>query len=118
MWFVLCISGNKNNEIPGCPTVDLEPNRAYVFFLNNKTDDYHEIEFEPLYGEPGVILDDLTIYCGLHLEMPIGKHIYTAGTKLSISLVLLAAFANQYSEISLPSNYLLECVGKVLSSFV
>ena len=46
------------------------------------------------------------------------KETYTAGTKLSIYLVLLAAFANQYSEIILPSDYLLTCVWKVLSWFV
>ena len=72
--FISSFSGNQNNQIPGCPASSLEPNKAYVFYLNSKTDDYHEIEFEPLSEEGGLDpLDELTIFCGLNLTMPVGE---------------------------------------------
>lgn len=66
-------AGNQNNQIPGCPVSSLVPEKTYVFYLNSKRNDYHEIEFEPLSNEGGLDpLDELTIFCGLTLTMPVG----------------------------------------------
>lgn len=65
-------AGNLKGELEGCPAVHLEPGQSYVFFLNNQTGRHYEIEFEPLGGDPTIILDDLTIYCGLELKFPAG----------------------------------------------
>ena len=42
-----------------------------------------------------------------------GKNTYTAGTKLSICLVLLSAFANQYSEIMCLKGFIMICNSEV-----
>lgn len=65
-------TGNANGEIHGCPAVTLEVGQSYVFFLNDKTDRFYEVEFAPLSGDPTIILDDLTIHCGLTREFPTG----------------------------------------------
>ena len=72
------ISGNKKQKIRGCPKAELKTDHSYVFFLNNKTGDHYEVEFEPLAGESEIIIDDLTIICGLKREYPKGKKVPNA----------------------------------------
>ena len=52
-----------------------------MFFLNNKTGDHYEVEFEPLAGESEIIIDDLTIICGLKREYPKGKIVPMRGSR-------------------------------------
>ena len=74
MFLFLILSENSNEEIPGCPSAVVKKDMAYVFFLNEKTRDYYEIEFQPIGGEASIIIDDLTIICGLTLQFPKGTY--------------------------------------------
>ncbi|XP_045166540.1 uncharacterized protein LOC123529965 isoform X2 [Mercenaria mercenaria] len=62
--------GNENGEITGCPAAPLELSKEAVMFLK-RTDvasDIFEVEFAPNYGEALIMLDDLSMVCGLKLE--------------------------------------------------
>ena len=78
--FFIYISGNTKQKIRGCPKAELKLDHSYVFFLNNKTGDHYEVEFEPLAGESEIIIDDLTIICGLKREYPKGKIVRMRGS--------------------------------------
>lgn len=61
--------GNENGQIKGCPAAPIGDSKSAVMFLK-RTDkhDVFEIEFKPNIGEIDIILDDLSVACGLSLH--------------------------------------------------
>ncbi|KAL4225841.1 hypothetical protein ACF0H5_013830 [Mactra antiquata] len=60
--------GNLNNELPNCPVASMNGSTDGVFFLRRIGDsNVFETQFAPNTGAIEIILDDLTIYCGLNL---------------------------------------------------
>lgn len=65
-------TGNLGGEIPGCPASNLTVGESYIFFLYDNDNRQLEIEFPPVGGEAYIILDDISINCGLTREFPPG----------------------------------------------
>lgn len=61
--------GNLNKELPSCPSAPLGESKNHVMFLKKTSrPEVFEIEFKPNQGDASVILDDLSIVCGLNLS--------------------------------------------------
>lgn len=65
-------TGNLGGEIFGCPASNLTVGESYIFFLYDNDNRQLEIEFPPVGGESYIILDDISINCGLTREFPPG----------------------------------------------
>ncbi|XP_045166539.2 uncharacterized protein LOC123529965 isoform X1 [Mercenaria mercenaria] len=63
--------GNENGEIPGCPPAPVGASKEAVMFLKRAEipghNDVFETEFKPNFGEVEIMLDDLSLTCGLNL---------------------------------------------------
>ena len=73
----LCVVGNKNEALPGCPHVRMPGTEEDVvmFVKNTSNPAVFELEFMPRTGAAEVVLDDLTVHCGLemHEESAVGE---------------------------------------------
>ena len=75
----LLSSGNRRNQIDGCPPAPLEEGQSAVLYLRKfesdgtMMDNMYDIEFAPMSDkniDDAQKLDDLTLVCGLNRSFP------------------------------------------------
>lgn len=70
--FITGMGNMENKAIPECPAVEPKIGEQCIMFLKStphtNSHNLYEIEFKPRCGEIGIILDDLSMICGLELH--------------------------------------------------